>query len=89
MPIRRYKPTSAGRRFMSVSTFEEITKTTPEKSLLAPVTIVSAPVMLYNQMHFGKNATLSALVLLSVLIPLSTFLLVALARRLVFRWLWR
>src|SRR5437867_7882337 len=38
MPIRRYKPTSTGRRFMSVSTFEEITKTTPEKSLLAPVT---------------------------------------------------
>jgi large subunit ribosomal protein L2 len=37
MPIRRYKPTSPGRRFMSVSTFEEITKTTPEKSLLAPV----------------------------------------------------
>jgi large subunit ribosomal protein L2 len=37
MPIRRYKPTSPGRRFMSVSTFEEITKTTPEKSLLEPV----------------------------------------------------
>jgi large subunit ribosomal protein L2 len=38
MPIRRYKPTSPGRRFMSVSTFEEITKKTPEKSLLEPVT---------------------------------------------------
>jgi large subunit ribosomal protein L2 len=38
MPIRRYKPTSAGRRFMSVSTFEEITKKAPEKSLLEPVT---------------------------------------------------
>src|SRR2546422_8320035 len=37
MPIRRYKPTSAGRRFMSVSNFEEITKTEPEKSLLAPL----------------------------------------------------
>ena len=24
MPIRRYKPTSPGRRFMSVSTFEEL-----------------------------------------------------------------
>src|ERR671931_2681080 len=35
MPIRRYKPTSAGRRFMTVSTFEEITKTKPEKSLTA------------------------------------------------------
>src|SRR3954447_9499944 len=38
MPIRRYKPTSPGRRFMSVSTFEEITKKKPEKSLLEPVT---------------------------------------------------
>ena len=37
MPIRRYKPTSAGRRFMSVSTFEEVTKSEPEKSLLAPL----------------------------------------------------
>ncbi|TML83531.1 MAG: 50S ribosomal protein L2 [Actinobacteria bacterium] len=33
MAIRRYKPTSPGRRFMSVSSFEEITKSEPEKSL--------------------------------------------------------
>ena len=33
MPIRRYKPTSPGRRFMTVSTFEEVTKSQPEKSL--------------------------------------------------------
>lgn len=33
MPIRRYKPTSAGRRGMTVSTFEEITATRPEKKL--------------------------------------------------------
>src|SRR6184192_3484742 len=33
MPIRQYRPTSPGRRGMSVSTFEEITKTEPEKSL--------------------------------------------------------
>jgi large subunit ribosomal protein L2 len=38
MPVRKFKPTSPGRRFMSVSTFEEITKTEPEKSLLEPVT---------------------------------------------------
>jgi large subunit ribosomal protein L2 len=37
MPIRKYKPTSPGRRFRSVSTFEEVTKSTPEKSLLEPV----------------------------------------------------
>ena len=38
MPIRKYKPTSAGRRFMTVSTFEEVTKTEPEKALLEPLT---------------------------------------------------
>ncbi|MCL2525783.1 MAG: 50S ribosomal protein L2 [Coriobacteriia bacterium] len=37
MGIRKYKPTSPGRRGMSVSTFEEITSTTPEKSLLEPL----------------------------------------------------
>ncbi len=37
MPIKTYKPTSPGRRGMSVSTFEEITKTKPERSLLAPL----------------------------------------------------
>jgi large subunit ribosomal protein L2 len=37
MPIRKYKPTSPGRRSMSVSTFEEITKSTPEKSLIEPL----------------------------------------------------
>lgn len=36
MGIKRYKPTSDGRRGMSVSTFEEITKFKPEKSLLEP-----------------------------------------------------
>lgn len=34
MTIRRYKPTSAGRRFQTVSTFEEVTSTNPERSLL-------------------------------------------------------
>ena len=34
MAVKNYKPTTASRRFMSVSTFEEITKKTPEKSLL-------------------------------------------------------
>ena len=35
MAVRKYKPTSNGRRNMSVLTFEEITTDTPEKSLLA------------------------------------------------------
>lgn len=37
MPIRQLKPTSPGRRFMAVATFEEITREEPEKSLLAPL----------------------------------------------------
>ena len=38
MGIKVYKPTSPGRRGMTVSTFEEITATTPERSLLQPLT---------------------------------------------------
>lgn len=34
MAVKQYKPTSPGRRSMSVSSFEEITKTKPEKSLV-------------------------------------------------------
>ena len=34
MAIRKIKPTTPGQRFMTVSAFEEITCTTPEKSLL-------------------------------------------------------
>jgi large subunit ribosomal protein L2 len=44
MPIRKYKPTSAGRRNMTVSTFEEITKKRPEKSLIEPL-----------KKHSGRN----------------------------------
>ncbi len=44
MPIRKYKPTSPGRRSMSVSTFEEITKKKPEKNLIEPL-----------KKHAGRN----------------------------------
>jgi len=37
MPIKNYKPTSPGRRGMTVSTFERVTKSKPEKSLLRPL----------------------------------------------------
>ena len=37
MGIKSFKPYSPGRRFMTVSTFEEITTDKPEKSLLAPL----------------------------------------------------
>ena len=44
MPVKKYKPTSPGRRGMSVSTFEEITRTKPEKSLIEPL-----------KKHSGRN----------------------------------
>ncbi len=37
MALKVYRPTSPGRRGMTSSTFEEITKTKPEKSLLLPL----------------------------------------------------
>ncbi len=37
MAIKKFKPTSPGRRHMTASTFEEVTKATPEKSLLEPL----------------------------------------------------
>lgn len=37
MPIKTFKPTTASRRHMSVTSFAEITTSTPEKSLLAPL----------------------------------------------------
>ena len=44
MAIRVYKPTSPARRFMSVLTFEEITKKSPEKSLVS-----------IKKKHAGRN----------------------------------
>jgi large subunit ribosomal protein L2 len=45
MAIKLYKPTSPGRRGMSVATFDEITRTTPERSLLRP-----------KRAHAGRNS---------------------------------
>ena len=36
MAVKSRKPTSAGRRFQTVSDFAEVTKSEPEKSLLGP-----------------------------------------------------
>ena len=44
MPIKKFKPTSPGRRHMTVSTFEEITASEPEKSLVEPL-----------KKHSGRN----------------------------------
>ena len=37
MPTKKFNPTSPARRFMTVSTFDEITKQEPERSLLVPI----------------------------------------------------
>ncbi len=37
MAIKKVKPTSPGRRFQTYSSFEEITRTSPEKRLLKPI----------------------------------------------------
>ncbi len=37
MAIRKRKPTSAGRRFQTVSDFSEVTRTTPERTLVVPL----------------------------------------------------
>ena len=37
MPIRKYNPTSPGRRFQTVQTFDDITTTEPHKPLVEPL----------------------------------------------------
>ena len=37
MPTKKFKPTTPSRRHMTVPTFEEITKFTPEKSLVLEI----------------------------------------------------
>ena len=45
MALRSFNPTSPARRFMTVSTFEELSKVAPEKSLLEPL-----------KKHSGRNS---------------------------------
>ncbi len=46
MPIKNYKPTTPSRRSASVSTFEELTRSTPERSLLRSA-----------KRHAGRNSS--------------------------------
>ncbi|MGC8473263.1 MAG: 50S ribosomal protein L2, partial [Candidatus Dormibacteria bacterium] len=46
MPVKRYDPTSPGRRFMSVSSFAEVTRKGPERSLTVAL-----------KKHAGRNAS--------------------------------
>lgn len=50
-------------------------------SLLAPAAMVPATVRLYNQMHFGRNATLAAMTCLTVFVPLVLMLTLLALRR--------
>jgi len=45
MPVKKYKPVTSGRRGMTGHTFEEITKSSPERSLLVP-----------KRQHGGRNS---------------------------------
>jgi len=44
MPLKKYKPTSPGQRWLLGPSFEEITRSEPEKSLLVPL-----------HQHAGRN----------------------------------
>jgi large subunit ribosomal protein L2 len=44
MAVRKFKPVTPGRRFMSIASFDEITKSKPEKALLEPL-----------KKHAGRN----------------------------------
>ena len=43
MALKKYKPITNGRRNMTTLDFAEITKTTPEKSLLQPCLLYTSP----------------------------------------------
>ena len=63
MAIRKYKPTSAGRRDASVSDFKELTKgAKPEKSLLRPMVKTAG----------RNNQVLLLLVIVAVAISVAT-----------------
>ena len=58
MPIKVYKPTSAGRRGMSVNSFDDITCSTPERSLVeGRVNKWLAERVLLEQGVFGEKET--------------------------------
>ena len=71
MAIRKYKPTTAGRRGASVADFAEVTRSTPEKSLLRPLTSkggrnAQGRVVQHNpqaQRLLGESRLLGALIL--------------------------
>ena len=51
MAIRKRKPTSPGRRFQTSSDFSDVTKSSPERSLLAPKPKTVPPVRIDTVVH--------------------------------------
>lgn len=58
----------------------------PASALLSPSWMVPAPVQLYNFMHGHHGAVLSAMLAATIGIPLLLFVVLARARRLIWRW---
>ena len=55
MAVRKFKPTSPGRRFMTVSDFQEITKSEPEKTLIAPLSKRAGRNVPGAEWHFARR----------------------------------
>jgi ABC-type Fe3+ transport system permease subunit len=55
-------------------------------AMLAPIDMTPASVLLYNQMHYGRSAMLSAMVCVTVLTPVLLAMMVFACRRALGRW---
>ena len=59
MAIRKYKPTTPGRRGSSVADFVEVTRSQPEKSLVRPVHSKGGRNAQGRELHVTKAAVIS------------------------------
>ena len=59
MALKKYKPTTPARRYYSVSSFAEITKTQPEKSLLRPKRVKQEEIIMVELLFATKVLVLS------------------------------
>src|SRR5688500_11158278 len=55
MGIRQFKPVTKGTRFRSISDFSEITRSTPEKSLLEPIKKSGGHKRMYRKVDFRRD----------------------------------
>lgn len=59
MAIKKFKPTSPGRRHMTASSYEEVTTATPEKSLLEPLKKVAGVTTMDESLSVIRAAVIS------------------------------